>query len=121
MEIKKYQIGKNYFEFVCETWENSRTWGHKVNLFKNGTEISKAKKTYINRTWEAYRYQSCMLKAIYMLTDEIKENVTSKYKSENNIARLTKKHKENIDKMLENNEDMQILNELEKNVKGNIW
>lgn len=121
MEIKKYQIGKNYFEFVCETWENSRAWGHKVNLLKNGYQISEAKKTYINRTWEAYRYQSCMLKAIDILTNELTENATSKYKSENNIARLTKKHKENIDKMLENNEDMQILKELRKNVRGNVW
>lgn len=121
MEIKKYQIGKNYFEFVCETWENSRAWGHKVNLFKNGYQISEAKITYINRTWENYRYQSCMLKAISQVMDKLIEDIKIDYKNNNNISRLTKKHKENIEKMLENNEDMQILKELRKNVRGNVW
>lgn len=120
MEIKKFKIGKNHFEFVCETYENSRNWGHKVNLFKNGTEISKAKKTYINRTWEAYRYQSCMLKAIEQEIDEQKEYLKENYKDENNIYKMGKKDKQILENIIANNENIQVLLELREKVRGNI-
>ena len=40
MEIKKYTVGEDEFEFVCEYWETSRAWGHRVTLFMNGVEIT---------------------------------------------------------------------------------
>lgn len=44
MEIKKFKIGKNHFEFVCDDFSTSRNWGHKVTLFKNNYQLQHAKK-----------------------------------------------------------------------------
>lgn len=120
MEIKKYQIGKYYFEFVCETYVNSRNWGHKVTLFKNNYQLQQARITYYNRTWEAYKYQSCMLKAIEQEIKEQKEYLKENYKDENNIYKMGKKDKQILENIIANNENIQVLLELREKVRGNI-
>lgn len=99
MEIKRYKIGENEFEFVCESWSNSRAWGHKVTLLKNGIEWAENKVRYYNRTWETFQYQTCMLGAIRTEMDKIIDNGINDYKYNNNITRFKKGEK---DKVIEN-------------------
>ena len=61
--------------FVNETWRNSYSWGHKSTLLYKGNPISEAKVRYYNRTWEKYKYQSCMLKCLQELIEQYKEEV----------------------------------------------
>lgn len=88
MEIKKYTVGEDEFEFVCETYENSRAWGHRVTLFMNGVEITEHKIRYYNRTWENFRYQSCMDGAISVEMDNIIARHLERYKRQNDIKRF---------------------------------
>lgn len=94
MEIKRFVINENEFEFVCDSWETSNAWGHKVVLFKNGVEVAENKVRYYNRTWEGYRYQSCMLGCISQLKEKCIERWLNKYKTKNNITRFRKGEKE---------------------------
>ena len=122
MEIKKYEIGNVNYEFVCEGWSNSRGWGHEVHLFRNNWEIAKNRIRYYNRTWENYRFQTCMLGAIDSAMTDIVERAIENYKYKNNIERFKKGEKQTvIENMEKENEDYKSLVELRDKVRGNVW
>jgi hypothetical protein len=94
MEIKKYEIGNAVYEFVNEYWETRYSWGHKTVLFRNNIELSHNKVRYYNRTWERFRYQTCMLGAI---SNEMKWAMNRRledYKADKGISRFRKGEKE---------------------------
>lgn len=96
MEIIKRTINDNIYTFVCETWETSRTWGHKVTMFRNNIEYTTQRITYQNRTWESYPFKSCILKCINYVIDEEEIDIINDYKETNNIQRLTQDKKDEI-------------------------
>ena len=119
MEIKKYEVNGKEFEFVCDSWETSRAWGHEVHLFYNNNEIVSNRVRYYNRTWECFRYQTCMLGAISKRKDEILEMHLDNYKYKNNISRFKKGEKEKeIEKYTTENEMYIALSELYDMVRG---
>lgn len=122
MEIKKYQIGNDNYEFVCEGWSNSRAWGHEVHLFRNGWEIAENRIRYYNRTWENYRFQSCMLGAIDNVMSDIVRRTIDNYKYKNNIVRFKKGEKQTITENVEKeNEEYKSLIELRNKVCGRVY
>ncbi len=122
MEIKKYEIGNVNYEFVCEGWSNSRGWGHEVHLFRDGWEIAENRIRYYNRTWENYRFQSCMLGAIDSAMTDIVERAIENYKYKNNVERFKKGEKQTVIENVEKeNEDYKSLVELRDKVRGNVW
>lgn len=122
MEIKKYEIGNDNYEFVCEGWSTSRAWGHEVHLFKNGYEIAENRIRYYNRTWENYRFQSCMLGAIDNVMNDIIEVAIGNYKYKNDIARFKKGEKQTVIENVEKeNEEYKSLIELRDKVRGHCW
>ena len=114
MEIIKKTINNNNYTFVCETWETSRAWGHKVTLFRNDTEYTTQKITYYNRTWESYRYQTCMLKCIDEVIAEEVKNAIEEVRELYNIKRISKDEKESIIAELEKRPYYKELKELRK-------
>lgn len=96
MEIKKYTRGKNTYEFVCEYWETSYAWGHKVTMFKNDCELQTNKVRYYNRTWECWTYQTAITGAIYDEIEKRKKRLIDDYKYNNGIKRLKQEIKDSI-------------------------
>lgn len=60
----EYKVDDTTYNFICRTFSSSRRWGHDVELKQEYRTIGTARVTYLNRTWEMFEYQSCMLKAI---------------------------------------------------------
>lgn len=118
MEIKKYNINENEYTFVCEGWSNYRSWGHRVVLIKNIYTMCEAKITYINRTWENYQFQSCMLKAIYLVKEKEQQLQLEYYRAKTGRKRLKEAEKQEIYSQCK---QLQELEELEKRVRGRIW
>lgn len=122
MEIKKYQIENDNYEFVCEGWSNSRAWGHEVHLFRNGWEIAENRIRYYNRTWENYRFQTCMLGAIDNVMSDIVRRTIDNYKYKNNIVRFKKGEKQTItENVAKENEEYKSLIELRNKVCGRVY
>lgn len=117
MEIRKIRIGKNEYDFINEYWETSRAWGHKSTLFKNGNELAKNKIRYYNRTWECYRYQSCMNKVVCDLIENEKEKYINNYKYINNIKRLKTEIKDKLFEEWEKTENGKELLKIKECVK----
>ena len=112
MELVKKIINGNEYTFVNKTWETSNSWGHETTLFKRHYEIGHNKIRYYNRTWESYRYRTCMSGCVYELISELKE----KFKKEKNITRLTKKYEEEFEKFLGNDLELTELKELKESL-----
>ena len=111
MEIIKKELNNNTYTFVCETWETSRAWGHRVTMFRNNTEYTTQKITYYNRTWESFTYQTCIYKCINQVIDEENIYILDEYKRTHDKKRLTQQQKDDILK------DCKLLQEL-KQLKG---
>ena len=109
MEIIKRTINNNTYTFVCETWETSRAWGHRVSMFLNNYEYTTQKITYYNRTWESYKYRTCIYKCINQVIEDESEHLLNGYKKEQNKQRLNKQQKADI---LNNSKIIQELKEL---------
>ena len=121
MEIKKLKIGKDIWYFINENWETSRSWGHRTIVFKNDYEYLEHKCRYINRTWEMYRYQSCMYCAVEDIKDRELNRFIDNYKYENNIERFKKGQKEELIKQFEKTEIAKVLKKLNKAIELNEW
>lgn len=113
MIITKTTSNGTRFEFVCESWSNSRARGHKVKLYTdaNYAPIAETKIMYYNRTWEAYQYQTCMQAAVSKARSEREALYLSRYKEATGRKRLTKARRAQV---LEHDEYWNTLNELYK-------
>jgi hypothetical protein len=123
MELKNFKVDEYEFVFICEEYSNSREWGHKVELKRKGFSgdyitLERTKIRYYNRTWESYKFQSAMLKAVRKYIDGIKEIIEIDYRRENNITRLTAKRREVLNEIFENSESIKIYEKLYKEVRG---
>lgn len=116
MEIQTIKIGNRIWQLINDTWETSRAWGHRTNVLRNGYDFGTHKITYYNRTWETYRYQTCMSGAI----NEIRENELNKfiedYKYENDIDRFKKGQKDEVIKLFEKTEIARDLKKISKKI-----
>lgn len=61
--INKYKFDEKDFKgvsFFCEYYETKNSWGHRGHIMGIGSDTLKAKRIYLNRTWECYTYQSLL-------------------------------------------------------------
>lgn len=101
------------FYFVCQSWETRNCWGHLVTLNDgNGYQVATDKRTYYNRTWESYRYQSTMVGATKIAIENRQESLKNIYKEEQGIARLTSKHKDKLQEIFDKDWGLQELTKL---------
>ena len=61
--MKIFNLNENY-SVVCNFEKTRNGFRHVAVLHKNGYEIARAKCTYLNRTWEAYEFESVLQKII---------------------------------------------------------
>jgi hypothetical protein len=111
MELRKFQNTENLkglenYCIVNESKDTRHGFKHVSTLIFYDSAIATESCYYLNRTWECYRYQTSMKAVVNKYLQEIKDNIIYYYKQDNNIKRLTKKHKEAIEKLF--NEDNRI-------------
>lgn len=92
MLISREIEGRN-FQIFCESWSNSRAWGHRAVLMSNGDRLQDVKVRYYNRTWECWQYQSVAQSAVYNELQEMKTRALVRYKDATGRKRLTKEDK----------------------------
>ena len=117
MEIKKIicKSGREY-NIVNETWETSRAWGHKSTLIATWGEVESRKVKYLNRTWESYKYQTCMSGLIDTILENNLKSYITQYKEKNDITRLTSLQKDMIKAEWQEKEYTQDLMEIKERI-----
>lgn len=87
---------KNY-TFIDSSMRTSSGFTHKSQLISGTNQVlSTGICHYINRTWEAYTFQSSRKTAVSNRMLEVQKNLVSDYKRQNSLTRLTKEVKEKI-------------------------
>lgn len=92
-----------YYHFNNESNYYSYGFNHKSQFFfedANGWHEFNNTSHYLNRTWERYKYQSCMYGAVSNAINYRIEKLKDIFKKENNIKRLTKKYKQSYNQLL---------------------
>lgn len=98
-------IGENTYTFVCEFLDSRDGFSHACELRKNGRRINYNRVHYLNRTWEAYRYQSVMLGCVRNELDYIMDEAKADYKKAHNLSRLVGKRKEEVETATKNSKE----------------
>ena len=80
-------------EFINNYGSTRSGFYHTSKLLYNGEVLSEARANYLNRTWEAYSYQSVMKQAVRNAID----SEIAKEKTKRQIKRLTKSLREQIE------------------------
>lgn len=57
--MEKFVFNKEY-EAICIAERTQSGFRHVCTLLRNGQEIDSTKRTYLNRTWESYDFQSTL-------------------------------------------------------------
>ena len=96
MEIKNYSIGTALYTFVCESIGTRHGFAHVVHLFRDNYEISRARCSYLNRTWEKYRFQSAMMNALFQAFQDEKDRIKSAYKYAHGVSRVSREKIEKV-------------------------
>jgi hypothetical protein len=61
--MRIFKLDENY-SVVCNFESTRNGFRHLATLTRGGYEIAKAKACYQNRTWEAYEFETVLLKII---------------------------------------------------------
>jgi hypothetical protein len=79
-------------EFINKSVGTKNGFAHISQLFNDGELLAEVKLNYLNRTWEAYQFQSSMQQAVHMAI----EAEVLREKSLRGISSLTKAKREEI-------------------------
>ena len=97
MELVEKIIDGVKFTFVNDAGTNRTGFYHTTTLLKNGWEIGCNRSQYYNRTWESYKYQSCMKSTVHnVINKELLDNFDS-FKRMHGVSRLSQKVKDEIE------------------------
>lgn len=100
---------------MCECWNTSTSWGHKVTLYRNDNVIiGSVKICYYNRTWERYQFQSAIKNVIFETIENITSEAKAVFKNLHNYKILTKKRAAEFVEYLSLNSEYNLYNELLK-------
>lgn len=104
-------VNVNGYEFINEFGGTRNGFYHKtVLLDKNGFKIAEYRINYINRTWEAYTFQSVMKNCVYTLIENRFDNFLKLAKQKHGIKRLSKEKKLQAREVFENLSQIKELN-----------
>lgn len=93
---------------------NTRTgFAHRSELIADGSVVHSARVSYLNRTWEVYRFQTSRKLCVANLIDSITNTAAARYKRENNLRKLPKGWKDNFKAT---NESVLALSEFSKSL-----
>jgi len=62
-KMKTFQLTEN-IQAVADYGKTRNGFKHEATILKNGSEVGFAKVNYLNRTWEAYEYQTAIKKLL---------------------------------------------------------
>ena len=93
MELRKFEINGREVEFANQFRGTRGGFAHDTTMFVDGHRIGEATCHYINRTWEAYTYQTVMLNAVYNRVEELKQYAKDAFMTARGYKKLTANRK----------------------------
>lgn len=116
--IKKATINGKEVMFLNHFIDTRNGFTHKTEMYINGFPVREARRNYLNRTWERYRYQSVMLDAIQTEMDCLCYDIAEDWKKKNGFKTMTAKRKEQFAEVLNRNQYYKELSAIYAEVKN---
>lgn len=119
MEIRNFKSELlTKWQVVNESGNTRNGFYHKSTLLWNGMEQYTEKVNYLNRTWECYTFQTSMNAVVRKAMESRKNIIIDSYKFNNNISRITKKHKEILEKIIASDDIMAEYDAMREELKS---
>ncbi len=113
MELRKFKDKELENYIIMNEYGDTRTgFYHKSTLFLGSNAIEQNKVHYINRTWEHYRYQTSMVGVVNKAAQHWVDYYLAKFKTENNINRMTQKNKKLFEEYLKDKKEIITYNKM---------
>ena len=112
MELNKFKVSGKEIEFVNSSRNTSSGFAHDSVLFIDNVQRGKYTVHYLNRTWEAYRYQSVMIGLVRGLIEDRKKYLLGKFKTEKGYSKLTAKRSEEFEATIKDDAGITLYNKI---------
>ena len=119
--VKTITVDGKRFQFVCRSWGTRSGFAHGAEMIdmENYTIMARAKRFYLNRTWECWDFQSAILDAVEKAMGYRRERIADRLRDVNGWKNITKKRREELGKALTVDPEFSTLTKLYTEVKGN--
>ena len=120
METKTININGKRYMFICEGWDTRSGFAHGCKMvdLENWTTVAEAKRFYLNRTWECWRYQSAILDAIDKAKGYREARIADRLRDVNGWKNITKKRREELERAVALDPVCDNLTALRKEIGG---
>ena len=128
-DMKRIDVYKNHkvvanFSFDAVVRCYNYGFSHAVTVYYYLPAFNKAghneyKTTYYNRTWESYRFQSCITGCMDKVIYKIKEEIKNEIKAANGWKKLTEDRRKAAAEAVEQSEVLKMLEAVKKEVSDN--
>jgi hypothetical protein len=118
MEIKKMVIDEHEIEFVNQSLNTRNGFKHMSTCFIDGVEIGTYTAHYLNRTWEAYQFQTSMCGLINVRIESRTEYLESNFKEEHGYKNMTPKRRESFNAIVEADEYIILYKKIKEKLNG---
>ena len=114
MDIKFKALGHT-IQFDCSARDTRDGFAHDATIIIDGRRARKHTSYYLNRTWEAFRYQSACLGCVYDLIDERVYDLKEDYRHANGISRICgSKRKQEVEDIISSDENIKLYREIKR-------
>ena len=112
MDIRFDALGHTV-EFDCEARGTRNGFAHDATIIIDGMRMHTYTAYYLNRTWEAWRFQSACMGCVSDLINYRVADLKERYRSENGITRICgKKRTEEVKDIIDNDEMIILYREI---------
>lgn len=119
-DFKEIKMNGHDYYFVCNTRKTRNGFAHDVELFIDDMSAEENTVNYLNRSWEYYRYQTCMLGAINKAISKHAGAIERRFRNVNNITRMTAKKREELNAEIDSNAFIKEMRELAEEVRNHV-
>ena len=106
MSMIVHKVNGTDYTFFCSSRSTRTGFAHDCTLYAGCSGLGKASCHYLNRTWECYRYQSVMQKAVRDLIIEYEQAAVRAFKQERGLSRLSAKRRPELEEFKANRRNL---------------
>ena len=100
-EILELETGGHIIKFVCDARATGNGFAHYATMFVDGIECNKGSAHYLNRTWEAWRYQSVCLQRCSEVIDSRSAQLKAEYKRDRGLSSVRGNDKDELQRIID--------------------
>lgn len=115
------EVNNHNYLFSCSSRNTRSGFAHDCTLFRDYNEIASATCHYLNRTWERWTYETACSNAVQNEINWRIDHLKDDYKYSKNVKRMTKKHQEQFEMLVNANEYIKELQQVKDELKKKVY